>query len=60
MMMIGERLRIVPWQKGPMAAEQAEVYRRAIAPLQQNLAAAKAVRWNVFRWLKGSSSSPAI
>jgi hypothetical protein len=57
MMMIGERLRIVPWQKGPMAAEQAEVYRKAIAPLQQSLAAAKSVRWDVFRWLKGRASS---
>jgi len=56
-MMIGERLRIVPWQKGPMAAEQAEIYRKAIAPLQQSLAAAKAARRNVFRWLKGQPSS---
>jgi len=56
MMMTGERLRIVPWQKGPMAAEQAEVYRKAIAPLQQSLAAAKAARREVFRWLKGRPS----
>ncbi len=55
-MMYGERLRIVPWQKGPMAKEQAEVYRRAIAPLQQSLAAAKAARRDVFRWLKGKPS----
>ena len=57
MMMIGEKLRIMPWQKGPMAAEQAEIYRKAIAPLQQSVAAAKAARSNVFRWLKGQTSS---
>jgi len=37
-----------------MTAEQIEIYRRAIAPLQESLAAAKAVRQEVFKWIKGS------
>jgi hypothetical protein len=36
-----------------MTAEQIEIYRRAIAPLQESLAAAKAVRQEVFKWMKG-------
>jgi hypothetical protein len=56
MMMTGEKLRILPWQKGPMPAEQAEIYRKAIAPLQQSLAAAKAARREVFRYLKSKDS----
>jgi hypothetical protein len=36
-----------------MNAEQIEIYRRAIAPLQESLAAAKAVRQEVFKWIKG-------
>src|SRR5260221_37277 len=36
-----------------MTAEQIEIYRRAIAPLQESLAAAKAVRQEVFQWIKG-------
>jgi hypothetical protein len=55
-MMTGEKLRIAPWQKGPMTNEQAEAYRRAIAPLQKSLAAAKGARQQVFKWLKGGVS----
>ena len=36
-----------------MTAEQIEIYRRAIAPLQESLAVAKAVRQEVFQWIKG-------
>jgi len=35
-------------QKGRMAAEQVEAYRKAIAPLQANLAGSKAVRQQAF------------
>jgi hypothetical protein len=35
-------------QKGRMAAEQVEAYRKAIAPLQANLADAKALRQRAF------------
>jgi hypothetical protein len=41
-----------------MTAEQIEIYRRAIAPLQQSLAAAKAVRQEVFKWVKGGNCRP--
>jgi hypothetical protein len=42
-------------QRDPMTAEQIEIYRRAIAPLQESLAAAKAVRQEVFKWIKSGS-----
>jgi len=38
-----------------MTAEQIEIYRRAIAPLQESLATAKAVRQEVFKWIKGGN-----
>jgi hypothetical protein len=43
-MMIGTTPRITPWQKERMSPEQAEAYRKAIAPLQASLAATKAAR----------------
>lgn len=45
--------------RGRMTEEQAEIYRRAIAPLQESFAAAKAARQAVFKWLKRGVSSPA-
>jgi hypothetical protein len=56
-MMTGVRPHIAPWRKGPMPAEQVERYRRAIKPLQRSLAAAKAARLEVFRWLKAGIST---
>ncbi len=44
-------------KKGPMTTEKIEVYRRAIAPLQESLAAAKAVRQEIFKWIKGGVSA---
>jgi len=41
-----------------MNADQIEIYRRAIAPLQESLAAAKAVRQEVFKWIKGGIGLP--
>lgn len=41
-----------------MTAEQVEIYRRAIAPLQESLAAAKAARQAVFNWLKREVAPP--
>jgi hypothetical protein len=42
-----------------MSAEQAEIYRQAIAPLQEALLRAKAARQNVFYMIKGSLSQSA-
>jgi hypothetical protein len=58
-MMIGSTPRITPWQKERMSPEQAEAYRKAIAPLQASLAATKAARQEVFKWIKGKLGSPA-
>lgn len=52
MMMTGQRAPITPWAKGPMSAEQAEIYRKAIAPVQESLAAAKTARQQAFKWLR--------
>ncbi|HEX4645851.1 MAG TPA: hypothetical protein VH598_09600 [Verrucomicrobiae bacterium] len=40
-----------------MSPEQAEAYRKAIAPLQASLAATKAARQEVFKWIKGKLPS---
>ncbi len=44
--------------RGQMTDEQVETYRRAIAPLQESLAAAKAARQAVFNWLKRGVAAP--
>jgi hypothetical protein len=43
-----------------MTAEQIEIYRRAIAPLQESFAAAKTVRQEVFKWIKGGNCPPKL
>ncbi len=42
-----------PWLRPAMTAEQADNYRKAIAPLQKTLAAPKAARLELFKWLRG-------
>ena len=59
-MMIGERIRIMPWQSGLTTTERVEAYRKAIAPLQERFAAAKSASQGVFRWVRAGGSSLGI
>jgi hypothetical protein len=55
-MKIDQRPPTIPWKTGLMTTEQVETYKKAIEPLQEGIAAAKAARQGVFKWLKGQVS----
>jgi hypothetical protein len=56
-MRIDQRPQTKPWKTGLLTAEQIESYRKAIEPLQEALAATKAARQGIFKWLKGRVSA---
>lgn len=55
-MRIDQRQPVTPWKAGLLTDEQVVSYRKAIEPLQQALAATKAARQRIFKWIKGSPS----
>jgi hypothetical protein len=55
-MKIDQRPPTTPWKTGLVTAQQVEAYQKAIGPLQEGFAAAKAARQGIFKWMKGRSS----
>jgi len=55
-MRIDQRPATAPWKTGLLTTEQVETYKKAIAPLQAGVMAAKAARQGIFKWMKGRIS----
>jgi hypothetical protein len=47
-------------KKGPMTPEQVESYRKAVAPLLESLAAARAARQGVLQSLRNRGPAPEL
>ncbi len=54
-MRIDQRQPTTPWKTGLLTAERIETYRKAIEPLQEAIAATKAARQSIFKWVKASA-----